>query len=241
MNLIPVPIELPAWITDLLTKLVGPLFEEVGLTFRDKIRMFRGNRQIRFLEEFRKKCAAAEIEPKAVKMSLLCDIFEKASLEDDDELQDLWANLLANAADSREQVLVRTAFPEILKQVSNEEALYLLELFEVAQRTEMYVLNARSLEFAQNEEEHKPKLDPVSYDNLKRLGLIELNQDTIPASARTLTKEEFEAGVKNYKALTEEEYLLSSLGYAFILACQAPKTRSENSNTMTAAANMAQK
>ena len=83
MTLIPVPIELPAWITDLLTKLVGPSFEEIGLTLRDKIRMFRGNRQIRFLEEFSKKCSDAGIEPKAVKISLLCDVFERASLEDE--------------------------------------------------------------------------------------------------------------------------------------------------------------
>lgn len=236
MTLIPVPIELPAWITDLLTKLVGPSFEEIGLTLRDKIRMFRGNRQIRFLEEFRKKCSAAEIEPKAVKISLLCDIFERASLEDDDELQDLWANLLANAADSREQVLVKTAFPEILKQISKEEALYLLELLEVAQKTEMFVLNARSSEFIQNEPEHKPKLDAISYDNLKRLGLIELNTETIPAAARTLTKEEMEAGAKNYQPLTEEEYLLSSLGFAFILACQAPKDQSQYLRAMATAA-----
>ena len=234
MNLIPVPIELPAWITDLLTKLVGPVFEEVGLSLRDQIRMFRGNRQIRFLEEFSKKCSATGIALKAVKMSLLCDILEKASLEDDDELQDLWANLLVNAADSREQVLVRTAFPEILKQISKEEALYLLELFEVAQQTEMHVLKMNYFDFAQDEQQRKFKLDQVSYDNLKRLGLIELNTDTVPAVARTLTKEEIEGGNRNYKLLTEEEHLLSSLGYAFVLACQTPKAQSESSNTMTA-------
>jgi hypothetical protein len=223
-------------IEDIVKTLAGPAAEEIGLTFRDSFRAWRFKRQVRLFKRVQEICAESEIRPQAVKLQFLFDVVDKATLEEDDELQNLWANLLANAADSREQVLVKTAFPEILKQISKEEALYLLELLEVAQKTEMFVLNAHSFEFIQNEPEHKPKLDAISYDNLKRLGLIELNTETIPAASRTLTKEEVEAGAKSYQPLTEEEYLLSSLGFAFILACQAPKDQSQYSRAMATAA-----
>jgi hypothetical protein len=44
-------------------------------------------------------------------------ILEYASLEDDDELQDLWASLLASAADPNFDGTLRSAFIDILKQL----------------------------------------------------------------------------------------------------------------------------
>jgi len=221
MNLVPIPIppELTAWIGTALNKMVGPAADEFGLAFRDTVRMWRFERQVRFFEQFRQVCSTANIDPKEVKKSLLFDILERATLEEDDGLQELWANLLANAADSKGQVLVKTAFPDILRQISREEASYLNELFEVMERAEVQMIRT----YDQEEEEHTPKLDPVSYDNLQRLRLIDANSETIPAVAVTASLEELRRGGNRYKRLTQETYQLTFLGEAFVRACKAPK------------------
>ena len=59
-------------------------------------------------------------------------------------------------------------------------------------------------------------LDPVSYDNLKRLGLIEANDETVPVV-------KLGAGADQYRFLTGERFVITSLGCAFIAACRAPR------------------
>jgi len=156
----------------------------------------------------------------------LYEILDGASLEEDDTLQDVWANLLANAADSRDQVLVRTAFPQILRQISREEALYFDEMFEINRKIKGYVpriyatapeeeLELYIPKSGKKEEPPGPKLDPVSYDNLQRLRLISSNEEMVPV-------EDLEAGTNQYRYLTNERYLLTSLGEAFVLACRTP-------------------
>jgi len=104
MTIVPVLVELPAWVTDIFGKIAGPAAEELGLTLRDRVRLFRFERQVRLLGQFKGICEKAGIEPKAVRIPLLFDILDRATLEEDDNLQDLWANLLANAADPRELI-----------------------------------------------------------------------------------------------------------------------------------------
>ena len=239
MSIVPIPIEFPEWTTDLLKKLAGSAAEELGLTFRDSLRMFRAKRAVRFLEQFKKTCTNAGIDPRAIKVSLLFDIFEGATLEENDDLQDMWANLLTNAADSRERVLVRSAFPQILRQISKEEAVYLSEMFEVSRRTEMFILKAYvppPFDAFDAGPTAPPKLDAVSYDNLRRLGLIDVNTETIPAATSTASLDELRAGAKTYRVLTEETYTLTSLGSALVQACQAPKSETETSDLKTMAA-----
>jgi hypothetical protein len=55
---------------------------------------------------------------------------QNASLEGDDNLQDKWAALLANAADPT-QATVLPAFPEILRQLSNHDARFLSRLYRL--------------------------------------------------------------------------------------------------------------
>jgi hypothetical protein len=97
---------------------------------------------------------------------------------------------------------------------------YLDELFEVIQRAEVMMVRI----YEEGQEAHIPKLDPVSYDNLQRLRLIDANSETIPGVAVTGSLEELRRGGNRYQPLTQETYQLTFLGEAFVKACKASKT-----------------
>lgn len=109
--------------SDLLDKLAGPAVEEIGLTLQDHVRMFRLKRQLRLFERVKHMLHEAGLDAGRVPLKLLQPIIENASQEEDDDLQDRWAALLANAAVSEKSV--HPSFIEVLKQLSSSDVLTL--------------------------------------------------------------------------------------------------------------------
>lgn len=107
-----------------LDKLVAPAAEEVGLLLRDTVAQWRFRNQVRVLTRSKAFCDANGITPSAISLKLLCPLLENASLEEDETMQDKWATLLANLADS-EQNIQNHVFPYILSQLSKNEFLFL--------------------------------------------------------------------------------------------------------------------
>jgi len=62
-------------------------------------------------------------------LSVLQPLVEAASLEEDDDLQDIWANLLANATDPRELITVCSMFPAILGDLRHRDVKFLDALY----------------------------------------------------------------------------------------------------------------
>ncbi|WP_321266838.1 Abi-alpha family protein [Alcaligenes faecalis] len=101
-------------------KLVLPPIEELGLLVRDQISYWRFRNQIKILNKSKAICEKNNVNIKAIPPKILCPYLENASLEDDDELQDKWAILLVNMADSQQNIQ-NHVFPYILSQLSKEE------------------------------------------------------------------------------------------------------------------------
>jgi hypothetical protein len=70
------------------------------------------------------------VKAQEIPMSILMPALEAASLEEEPSLQEVWANLLANAADPREIVAVDPAFIHILKELSPKDAAILNRLYD---------------------------------------------------------------------------------------------------------------
>jgi hypothetical protein len=197
--------------------LLGPAAEEFGLILRDKIRQFRFKGQVKFLQRFQDICIEARINPQSVRLPLLLDIIERASIEPDAELQTLWANLLANAADTKYNGLITNAYPDILRQLSKEEAVFLEELHErmrIPSREEFRDTMRKRLNSPE------PSVDPVYEENLRRLGLTVGNskEENINVAAYAVMQ-------SRGQPTPPRHWTLTALGTAFIKACRTPETR----------------
>lgn len=107
---------------DFLNKLIIPTVEETGLLIREKITMWRFNNQVKMLIKAKENCENHGINLKTVSLKVLCPLLDYASLEENEILQDKWANLLTNMVDSSQNI-ENHVFPYLLSQVSVEEFL----------------------------------------------------------------------------------------------------------------------
>lgn len=101
----------------------GPIDQAMGIV-KDKLVYMRWERQARFIkraEELFRKLGIAN-RHKAVPMSIAIPLLQSAFLEEDDELQDMWVQLLANAADADCRREVRRAYISILQDMTSLDA-----------------------------------------------------------------------------------------------------------------------
>jgi hypothetical protein len=119
---------------ELLLKLLGPAFDEVGGFFGDFFKHYRRKYAVMLFQRVQEVIAEAYIEAKPVPPKLLHNILEHASLESEDELRERWAFLLANASDSRKTHPMPIAFSEILKELSSREVRFLEAWYKNAQK-----------------------------------------------------------------------------------------------------------
>jgi hypothetical protein len=107
-----------------VAKVIGePLESAVGM-LSDRLRFMRWERQIRMVDRCEEIMRKRRIEGKtrAVPPKLALPIIENASLEENNQLQDLWANLLSSALDPNFKGTLRSAFIDIIKQLEIVDA-----------------------------------------------------------------------------------------------------------------------
>lgn len=97
-----------------LSKICLPASEEIGLLFKDKVSYWRAMNLAKILKKVKSKLKTdyREISPKHI-----LSIIEGASLEENEELQDLWANLLSSGLDPNFKDTIRSAYIDIIKQL----------------------------------------------------------------------------------------------------------------------------
>jgi hypothetical protein len=194
-------------INDLIQKLAGPAAEEIGLTLRDSVRVYRFRRQLRLFKRVQEMLADANVKPQPVEPRVLLPVADYASVESNDELQDKWAALLANAANPGGRPLLLPSFIETLKQLSPTEASMLDQAYDKDLKgalTYKEVADQRYYRLAD-----RVKHGQVTLENLMRLGLIEQNApDEIVAKDLDIF---------------DVTYSLTPYGYSFVQACRAPR------------------
>ena len=198
--------ELPPEAGEFLARVSGGPLHEVGAWLGDHVRVWRVQRQIGVLERAQRDLRQAGRDPRQVKWNVLFPLLEAGSLEDDPEMVERWAALLANAADP-EATEVPPSFPDILKQLSPKEAQILDAVFGalVEGRTVVYGARLRS-DLSVDEETYT-----VAVENLYRERLLK------PMSVKLDFVEPAET---RYATDTLETVMLTALGEAFLGACR---------------------
>lgn len=189
---------------EFLQSVMKPSLDEVGELFADKIKLWRIKNQVRNIEKVKAIVEKEGITTRAINMKVLFPYLDAVALEEDETLQDMWANLFVNYIDS-EKNLSLTVYPEILRQLSSREAEVLKYMKNNISELpcELSSLNGYEL-----------PIDEIA--NLERLGLIEMHiiHEMEPIENRY-------GPINPGKILAEytHRYYLTDFGFNFIDAC----------------------
>lgn len=88
---------------------------------------------------------------------------------DEEEIREMFANLIASSMDSTYNGLVQHSFVEIIKQLSPHDA----KLFKSLEMTSILFMHGNDYSFSSTDFPHF-ELNTLSLNNLKRLGLIDI-------------------------------------------------------------------
>jgi hypothetical protein len=162
-----------------LSRIIGGTLEELGGMLHDTVRFRREVRLLRFHQRFEQLRAEAGIASpiKPLELKAAIPLIQAASLEEDDELQDMFARLLVNGTDPESGIEARRTLVTILQDFGPLEARLLKALCDAPSGP----LNVRTAglpdRYLGGTEEEQKMVPPVNIEvalwNLVRLGCIE--------------------------------------------------------------------
>ncbi|MDR6158621.1 hypothetical protein QF023_002137 [Chryseobacterium sp. SLBN-27] len=112
-----------------VSKLFGPSINEFAELFADKVKFVRLKNQIKIFNKTRELLEKNGLEPRELNLKTLVPLIEKSSVEDDELLQDKWANLIANISTTPENGL-EPRLVNTLSSLSSLEAKILDFIYE---------------------------------------------------------------------------------------------------------------
>ena len=160
----------------------GSLEQGMGI-FEDKLKYMRWERQIRLIDKANEIMERRDLSKpsKAISMKLAIPLFQSASLEEDDFLQDKWAYLLANSADNSFGIEIKRNHLTALENMTKLE----VQIFDAISKNEIESgltgekLAINLAEYPENLVRHGEKSKKslsheleASLNNLLRLGLL---------------------------------------------------------------------
>jgi hypothetical protein len=100
---------------------VPPAFRQLVGMAEDQFKVWRAKRQVRLREQFQEFLfdRGLDAPTRSIAPAFMLPLIERASLEADDALQDVWAMLLANAADADCSTEMRMAFISMLSEMTS--------------------------------------------------------------------------------------------------------------------------
>lgn len=102
----------------------GPL-RQASLILEDRLQFARAERLLQLREKFETKLKSRNLtddDKRAIEFKVAVPLLEFGSLEDNDFLQDMWAELLTNAVDATSGIEVTKSFVSILSEFGPLEA-----------------------------------------------------------------------------------------------------------------------
>jgi hypothetical protein len=113
-------------IQKLISPFTEPIFSEFGNYIAEKIRFVRFQNSLKVLSRAKDILKEKGLDTKSVDLKVLVPILEGAALEEDDEMTEIWAKLLASASHEGNVI---TPFPKILSELGSKEAKILSWLY----------------------------------------------------------------------------------------------------------------
>ncbi len=170
-------------VAELMGLMFGEFAKEAGLALRDEVSAFRTQRLISFWDKFAPQLQKREIPPSQLRklpFGLGIRILENVSEEDNDDVLDLWAKLVASALDPN-AAEIEKAFVSILSQIGGTEVLVLRLLWLRLKCNDVHICSIRTSEVKEFADRHLktkgPRSRAVAIMNLVRVGCVRLQLD----------------------------------------------------------------
>jgi len=173
-----------------IAKYIGGTLEQGFGIWEDKLKYIRWENQYKLMTKannlLKERGLLDNIKPLPLKVAI--PLFEKASLEDDDYLQNLWTNLLVNSVTPNMEIDLNKTYINILEQLSPLEAQTLMVIYSIddeSYRTSIETFGLPEyITYHSNNTESKDIKEPndsikLVLENLLRLGCISLATLTI--------------------------------------------------------------
>ncbi len=163
-----------------IAKYIASSMEQAMGIFEDKLKYMRWERQIRLIDKVDElmKSRGSEKPSRPLPLKLAIPLFEAASLEDNDYLQDLWISLLVNVSEADSKIELQRSYIDILERLTPLEAQILEKLyslsFEETQHSGIITGNLPTEVAVFNENEDKNLLEPSPEIKLALANLIKL-------------------------------------------------------------------
>jgi hypothetical protein len=198
--------ELEPAVQEFAAEVTGAARTELGAWMADHVRYRRWRTQLRILGKAAAQARAAGFAPGRVPLKTLAPLLDGGSLEEDEEMVDRWAALLANAAGAKHRV--PPSFPSVLRELEPTAARILDFIWDGHLR----IAPELRRRFGITIEDHERRMFGVSdeefafhLDNPIRLRLIDSPDDYLdPASTEP------------------PGFRLTAFGAAFVHACHRP-------------------
>lgn len=118
----------------LLKTLFGPSFEELGGLIADQVKLRRFSNQVKIFTKAQEKLQQNNLNPQRVSLKVLAPLIEYSSLEEEENLQDKWSNLITHILAGDKEVVFHQNCITILNKISSEEAKLIDSLHQTLQK-----------------------------------------------------------------------------------------------------------
>ncbi len=179
------------------------------------------------------------VEPAEVAPQILLPLLEAASLQDGEDLRSMWANLLANAADPRNQVETRPRFVSILRDLSVSEAKFFDVLCMPQPVLGQALTDTQILQAASSVGIARWQSNVAGYNGFSSMPDFKEGRAAIAATLDNLCAFGLMDGIFNVTPIDlggipkiiarakielelNKQFRLTQLGAEFIIACRAP-------------------
>lgn len=198
---------------DAITKFfsgVVPDFIKDGVgILSDQVKLWRWSNQINIITKAQRKIEESGLDKKQIPLKVLVPIIQNSSLEQDENMQDKWANMLANAATGN--VEISPNYAAILNELSPIEVSILDKIYQEVNKESDYQ-KRKSFQFDASKLQSilsitEEKMDLI-VENLFRLNVLQS-----PAGQGVML------GNFPFALKTTKVFEFTTLGYEFVKAC----------------------
>lgn len=193
--------------------IIPDFVRDAGGILSDNVRFWRWQNQVSIVKKVKEKIEQSGLPKQQIPLKILVPILEHSSLEEDSELQEKWANMLANAISGSKEISPN--YVAILSELSSVEVGLLDKLHNEASKINDYD-KRKDLQFGRDNickilGIEVPTADLI-IENLIRLGLCQS-----PAGSG------ISVGDYKFSLRTTAIFEMTSLGYEFVSSCKWEK------------------